>query len=77
MTGEKLRAYPELHVTGLVGFHAIPCHDGILTADHLDESMTLVNVDDARLDDAKLAKERAEMRLGRPKRMLIHSPVVT
>lgn len=72
-----MRAYPELHVTGLVRLHAIACHDGILTADHLDEGMTLVNVDDARLDDAKFAKERAKMRLRRPKRMLIRSPVVT
>lgn len=50
------RTYSKLHVPRLIRFHTFTSKHSILAADHLDESMAFVYVDNASLDDAKLAE---------------------
>ena len=45
-----LMTYSELHVRRLEALHALLCAHGILASEHLDESMALLDIDDARLD---------------------------
>lgn len=62
--------YPELHVAGLVLLHTLAGIHSILTVDHLDEGMALVDVDNASLDNTKLVEKRAQVGLRRTMKML-------
>lgn len=45
--------YPELHFSRSIGLHSITSIDRIIAIDHLDKSMALVDVDNARLNQPK------------------------
>ena len=49
--------YSKLHISSSVGLHSLTSIDCIGPADHFDERMALVGVDDARLNDAKFAEQ--------------------
>lgn len=56
--------YSKLHVSRFVRFHSFTSIDSVVAADHLDKSVALVNVNNAGLNDTKLAEQRTEMRFG-------------
>ena len=49
--------YPKCHVVGSVGVHSGLRFDGILAREHLDERMSLILVDYARLDGSICFKQ--------------------
>jgi hypothetical protein len=56
-TASRRDTHPELHVAGFVGFHASSSIHGIGAVDHLDKGMALIDVDNACLNNSKLAEE--------------------
>ena len=50
--------YSQLHISSPIGLHSVTCADSVLATDHFDKSVTLINVDNASLNDAKSVKER-------------------
>jgi len=56
--------YSKLHVSRFVRFHSFTSIDSVIAADHFDKSVALVDIDNASLNDTKLAEQRTEMRFG-------------
>lgn len=56
--------YSKLHVSRFVRFHSFTSIDSVIAADHFDKSVALVDIDNASLNDTKLAEQQTEMRFG-------------
>ena len=52
--------YSKLHVSRLVTLHSIFGAHGIVSREHLDEGVALINIDDAGLDQAELFEDSAQ-----------------
>lgn len=61
---ERLAAYPDGHVFRPICFHSGAGLDGVVTCEHLDESMTFLLVDYTRLHQTVFFKELPELVLG-------------
>jgi hypothetical protein len=62
--------YPQLHFRRLVMLHSILGSNGLVTGDHLDERMTLVDVNDACLHSAKFGEDGAQVIFRRAKKFV-------
>ena len=62
--GEK-KTYAQLQIGGFLHFHAFLGRHGVVAREHLDEGVSLLGVDDTRLDHAKSGEDGLEVFLGR------------
>lgn len=56
--------YAQLDIARFVILHSVSRSDGVFAIDHLDECVTLVDVDDACLDHTIHREQRAQVGLG-------------
>lgn len=54
-------ANSELHITRLVSLHTLPGIHSVSTANHLDERVALVDIDNARLNHTIFVEQSAKM----------------